>query len=128
MRTEPIDAVSEADDPGQAAIAPRVNAELYGLDILAADIADHDGNQTRFVLVAKDGIPKATGHDKTALVIYQRADEPGSLISILQEFEHVTEAAVVDLGEDCRRLLRRHLADEENPFLGANERKQVRDF
>jgi prephenate dehydratase len=78
--------VAEGDEATHAAIAPRVNAELYGLEILAADIADHDGNQTRFVLVAKDGIPKATGHDKTALVIYQRADEPGSLISILQEF------------------------------------------
>ena len=29
---------------------------------------------------------RRTGHDRTALVIYQRADEPGSLISILQEF------------------------------------------
>ncbi|MFM2076216.1 MAG: prephenate dehydratase, partial [Actinomycetota bacterium] len=46
----------------------------------------HPGNQTRFVLVAKEGIPAPTGHDRTALVIYQRADEPGSLISILQEF------------------------------------------
>ena len=36
--------------------------------------------------VAKHGIPPRTGHDRTALVVYQRADEPGSLISILQEF------------------------------------------
>jgi prephenate dehydratase len=56
------------------------------LEIIAADVADHPGNQTRFVLVAKEGIPASTGHDRTALVIYQRADEPGSLISILQEF------------------------------------------
>ncbi|MGD9703050.1 MAG: prephenate dehydratase [Acidimicrobiia bacterium] len=69
-----------------AAIAPRVSAELYGLEILVADIADHPGNQTRFVAVAKEGIPARTGHDRTALVVYQRADEPGSLISILQEF------------------------------------------
>ncbi|HQY86842.1 MAG TPA: prephenate dehydratase domain-containing protein, partial [Ilumatobacteraceae bacterium] len=77
-----------ADDlgPGTAAVAPRTSAELYGLEILAADIADHPGNQTRFVVVAKEGIPAPTGHDCTALVIYQRADEPGSLISILQEF------------------------------------------
>ena len=54
--------------------------------MLAADIADHDGNQTRFVVVARDGVPAPTGHDKTSVVIYQRADEPGSLISILQEF------------------------------------------
>lgn len=78
--------VGEERDPGLAAVAPRVSAELYDLDILAADIADHPGNQTRFVLVAKQGVPAPTGHDKTGLVVYQRADEPGSLISILQEF------------------------------------------
>jgi prephenate dehydratase len=71
---------------GAAAVAPRTAAELYGLEVLAADIADHPGNQTRFVVVARDGVPAPTGHDRTALVIYQRADEPGSLISILQEF------------------------------------------
>ncbi|MEQ1873585.1 MAG: prephenate dehydratase [Ilumatobacteraceae bacterium] len=78
--------VAEELGAGTAAVAPRTSAALYGLEILAADIADHPGNQTRFVLVAKQGIPAPTGHDVTALVIYQRADEPGSLISILQEF------------------------------------------
>ncbi|HRE03205.1 MAG TPA: ACT domain-containing protein, partial [Ilumatobacteraceae bacterium] len=42
--------------------------------------------QTRFVVVGRDAVPARTGHDRTALVVYQRADEPGSLISILQEF------------------------------------------
>ncbi len=76
------------DDPSSttAAIAPRVAAERYGLTVLADNIEDHTGNQTRFVVVSRAGIPAATGHDRTALVIYQRADEPGSLISILQEF------------------------------------------
>jgi len=78
--------VSEGLDPGCAAIAPRVAADVYGLEVLADDIADHPGNQTRFVVVAREGVPAPTGHDRTALVIYQRADEPGSLISILQEF------------------------------------------
>ena len=74
------------DTSASAALAPRVAADLYGLDVIAADIADHEGNQTRFVLVAREGVPAPTGHDRTALVIYQRADEPGSLVSILQEF------------------------------------------
>ncbi len=71
---------------GVAAIAPRAAATLFGLEIIAADIADHPGNQTRFVLVAPDGIPAPTGHDKTSIVVYQRANEPGSLMSILAEF------------------------------------------
>jgi prephenate dehydratase len=69
-----------------AAIAPRVAAERYGLEVLADSIEDHDDNQTRFVLVSRGEVPSRTGHDRTALVVYQRADEPGSLISILQEF------------------------------------------
>ncbi len=68
------------------ALAPRSAANLYGLEVLVENVADHQGNQTRFVLVGKESIPAKTGHDKTGLVVFQRADEPGSLISILQEF------------------------------------------
>lgn len=71
---------------GVAAIAPKNAAMLYGLNILATDIADHAGNQTRFVVVGKSGLPAPTGNDITGIVVFQRADEPGSLISILQEF------------------------------------------
>lgn len=78
--------VSENTDVRAAALGPRVAAEVYGLEVVASDVADHDGNQTRFVVVAREGVPTPTGNDKTALVIYQRADEPGSLVSILQEF------------------------------------------
>jgi len=31
-------------------------------------------------------VPAPTGHDKTSIVVYQRADAPGSLLGILQEF------------------------------------------
>lgn len=78
--------VSQDPSSSVAAIAPRLAAELYGLEVLAENIEDHEGNQTRFVVVARSGIPQPTGHDRTALVVYQRADQPGSLISILQEF------------------------------------------
>ncbi len=71
---------------GVAAVAPRNAADLYGLDVIAADIADHRGNQTRFVVIGEGRVPAPTGHDMTGIIVYQRADEPGSLISILQEF------------------------------------------
>ena len=73
-------------DVTTAVIAPLRSAEVYGLEVLAADIADHAENQTRFVLVRSGVIAPPTGHDKTSMVIYQRSDVPGSLIGILQEF------------------------------------------
>ncbi len=78
--------VAATGDRSCAAIAPHNAAALYGLDVLATNIEDHSGNQTRFVMVGRDHVPAPTGHDRTGIVVYQRADEPGSLISILQEF------------------------------------------
>jgi prephenate dehydratase len=75
-----------AGDRSWAAIGSASAAGLNGLAVLAANIADHESNQTRFVVVGKESVPRRTGHDRTAVVVYQRADEPGSLISILQEF------------------------------------------
>jgi prephenate dehydratase len=77
---------TNSPEAGLAAIANRTAAERYGLSIVAADIADHPGNQTRFVVVGREGIPRRTGHDRTGMVVFQRADVPGSLVSILQEF------------------------------------------
>ncbi len=79
-------ALAASDSPGMAAVGPRRAAELHGLDILAANIADHPGNQTRFVLVGRHGLPEPSGHDKTTVVLTQREDKPGSLVAILQEF------------------------------------------
>ena len=78
--------VGESPEPGMAAVAPAHAGELHGLEVVAADIADHPENQTRFVLVRPEGVPAATGHDKTTIVCFQRNDRPGSLLHILQEF------------------------------------------
>ncbi|NDD62168.1 MAG: prephenate dehydratase, partial [Actinobacteria bacterium] len=48
--------VAEDSSDTIAAIAPENAARLYGLDVLRRNIADHDGNQTRFVVVGKNRI------------------------------------------------------------------------
>ncbi|WP_284177775.1 prephenate dehydratase [Rhabdaerophilum sp. SD176] len=52
--------VAEMQDITRAAIAPRLAAKVYGLNILAEDIQDEDHNTTRFIILsreAKDAAP-----------------------------------------------------------------------
>lgn len=83
---EAAETIARSKSGHVAAIAPARSAEVYGLEILAAEIEDHPENMTRFVAVAREGIPAPTGHDKTSVVVFQRTDAPGSLLTILQEF------------------------------------------
>lgn len=76
--------VAESPEP-LAAIATRGAAELYSLEIIADDIADYPMNQTRFVVVGKEKVAR-TGRDRTSIVCFIRANHPGSLLEILQEF------------------------------------------
>lgn len=75
-----------SNDKTAAAIGTALSQEIYGLDMIATDIEDHPENQTRFVAVSRTGVPAPTGHDKTSIVVFQRADRSGSLMGILAEF------------------------------------------
>jgi prephenate dehydratase len=120
---EAVRRVAEAQEPGLAAIGTRRAAALYGLEVLASGIEDHDTNTTRFVVVARPewGIPAPTGHDKTSIVCFQSSDHPGSLHTILGQFaarnlnltkleSRPTKKA---LGEYCFVIdIEGHIADE----------------
>nr|WP_276976410.1 prephenate dehydratase [Ferrimicrobium acidiphilum] len=82
---EAVRLVADAKSDAIAAIGPKRAAELYGLDVLIADIDDHAANSTRFLLLNNDTIPRPTGDDKTSIVCFQVEDRPGSLLSILAE-------------------------------------------
>jgi prephenate dehydratase len=46
--------VKETGDRSMAALAPRLAADLYGLDVLAENVEDTDSNVTRFVVLSRE--------------------------------------------------------------------------
>lgn len=77
--------VSESNEPW-AAVGSSIAGALFGLVTIAADIEDHPGNATRFVVVGRESVAAPTGHDRTSIVCFQDADRPGSLYAILGRF------------------------------------------
>lgn len=73
-------------EPGVAAIASELTADLYGLQVLEKGIQDKAGNVTRFLVVgATHAKPLGKGRDKTSLVLSLR-DECGALQRALDSF------------------------------------------
>lgn len=69
-----------------AAAAPKRAAEIYGLEVIAEGVADHQGATTRFVAITATCPPPApTGHDRTS-VTFTLPDAPGTLVGALSEF------------------------------------------
>ena len=72
------------DEQGTAAIAPQAAAEVYGLDVLVAEIEDRPDNTTRFLVVGNKTF-RPSGQDKTTLLVSQRkTDAPGALYMLLE--------------------------------------------
>ncbi|MFL6090949.1 MAG: prephenate dehydratase [Aeromicrobium sp.] len=79
--------ISDAKDPTQAAIAPRLAAEIYGLDHLAEEVEDEAHNTTRFVVLSRDLIeaPADNGPVVTSFIFKVR-NLPGALYKALGGF------------------------------------------
>lgn len=81
------EAAKEVADGGLAstgAIAPRLAAELYGLEVLEENVQDEGPNKTRFLVIAPRDHEK-TSRDKTSLILGLR-DRPGALHDALGVF------------------------------------------
>ena len=76
--------VKEHNFTDAAAIASERAAQVFGLDILRAEVQDYADNITRFLLVSRTG---ETGDqvDKTT-VVFSLPNEPGSLFKALSVF------------------------------------------
>jgi prephenate dehydratase len=79
--------VAEAADPTQAAIAPPLAAEIYGLQILAEDVEDEDHNTTRFVVLSPELVEAAAGNGPVVTsFIFNVRNLPAALYKALGGF------------------------------------------
>jgi len=76
-----------AEEPHAAAIAGKMAAELYNLQILDASIQDLPNNTTRFLVIGHNTCPP-TGDDKTSLMLCVQ-DKAGALFDVLEPFKRL---------------------------------------
>ncbi|MDQ7090346.1 MAG: prephenate dehydratase [Methylococcales bacterium] len=79
---EAVKSVKECND--KVAIAGKVAADLYALNIIEKNIEDEPNNTTRFMIIGKQR-PESTGLDKTSLVL-SMGNKSGALHKMLESF------------------------------------------
>ncbi|MEX1029622.1 MAG: prephenate dehydratase [Paenibacillaceae bacterium] len=84
---EGVRIVKERQDPGYAAIGTATAAQMYELDVLAANITDHENNYTRFIAVGHHSLTlPRTNLQKTTILVTLPEDYPGALHQVLSAF------------------------------------------
>ena len=94
-------AIADAGERNAAAVLSPRAAELFGLEVLAADIGDLPDNRTRFVALGRADDPASPAladpppHRRTTIVVAVR-NEPGTLLAVLR--------VIADHGLNMRKL------------------------
>ncbi|RUT28205.1 prephenate dehydratase [Arsenicitalea aurantiaca] len=79
--------IAERGDPSAAAIASRFAAEVYGLDVLAANIEDAAHNTTRFLVIARDKQEAAAGNGRVKTTfVFRVRNVPAALYKAMGGF------------------------------------------
>jgi prephenate dehydratase len=79
--------VAEWGDRSKAALAPRLAAEVYGLEILAEDVEDEKHNTTRFVILSKAREDAAAGNGPAVTTfVFRVKNLPAALYKALGGF------------------------------------------
>ena len=76
--------VAESNDKTKGAIASKINAKLYGLDILKENIHSQSCNYTRFIVISKY-LLDSRENNKTSIV-FALNSQPGALYNALRHF------------------------------------------
>ncbi|MFG1378709.1 prephenate dehydratase [Xanthobacter autotrophicus] len=79
--------IAEAGDVSRAAIASRLAADIYGLDILAENIEDEAHNTTRFIILARGGEWATAGNGPVVTTfVFRVRNVPAALYKALGGF------------------------------------------
>jgi len=79
--------VAEVNDPEMAALASELAGDIYGLDILARHIEDHDKNTTRFLIMSRDIDLKRRGNiGMVTSFVFRVRNIPASLYKAMGGF------------------------------------------
>jgi prephenate dehydratase len=83
--------IAESGERGAAAVLSPRAAALFGLEVLADDIADVPDNRTRFLAIARPGgdVPAwqaPTGQGARTVLAFGVRNEPGTLLAALRVF------------------------------------------
>ena len=79
--------IAALNDPQHGAIASKLAAEIYGLDILKGDIEDAEHNTTRFLVMAREPrIPPAGSCKTITTFVFRVSSRPAALYKALGGF------------------------------------------
>src|SRR6185295_16820337 len=79
--------VAESRDKSRAAIATRLAAQIYGLDILAPDIEDETHNTTRFIILSREARwAKSDAGKVVTTFLFRVRNVPAALYKVLGGF------------------------------------------
>lgn len=80
--------IAEKNDKAHGAIASKLAAEIYGLDVLRADVQDADHNTTRFVIMSREPAKPAYNEAETYITsfLFEVRNIPAALYKALGGF------------------------------------------
>jgi prephenate dehydratase len=79
--------VASLGDPSEAALASEIAARIYGLEVLARHIEDHDTNTTRFLVMARDpDLTRRGSHGMITSFVFRVRNIPAALYKAMGGF------------------------------------------
>jgi prephenate dehydratase len=79
--------VAKAGDITRGALAPKLAAQIYGLDVLAENVEDEDHNTTRFVILSREPARAPVGNGPTVTTfVFRVRNIPAALYKAMGGF------------------------------------------